>query len=217
MIKFYIQKLIHIIVTPFAKRLLKRLPKDRVVIVSYCRSGTVWLRCLLAGYLDDNVELENIQDYIPDLNGTLTKLKKPVAAKIYCAHAHPKYSFPNTIYLHRDREEVLKSYHKHHNRWNNIRWSFDKFEKYFEGNIVSPMAFSEYHKRWMAKDVYKIKYPFGYNSITRLIDYLGLTRSDHKERLEKTMEKFTRKNMAVMQSRIKQEGGWDNYISVSTL
>jgi len=197
--KFYIQKLIHILVTPFAKRLLKGLPSDSVTIVSYCRSGNTWLRCLLAGYLDDNVELRNLLDYASSLNPTLTKGKKPEITKFYCAHAHPKYSFPNTIYLYRDREEVLESYYKHHNRWNNLDWSFDKFEKYFEGNIVSPMGYSEYHKRWMAKNLYTIKYPFDYVSLSRLISYLGLKKEDHKERLEKVMRKFDRQNMVKMQ------------------
>jgi hypothetical protein len=88
-----------------------KIRKDDIFLVSFPKSGNTWLRFLIANYLYDNVDFNNINNLIPDIhisnNKHLNRIKKQRFIK---SHFTFNSNYPRIIYIKRNIKDVLVSY-----------------------------------------------------------------------------------------------------------
>lgn len=104
-------------------------PTD-IFIVTYPKSGTVWMECLLANALvekrgEDRVNMQTIDDYVPNLcdigldeSLRLRRYADRVGPRVFFSHGlfDPRMLRGQVVYVVRDPRDVLVSYYHHQKR-----------------------------------------------------------------------------------------------------
>jgi hypothetical protein len=113
---------------------------DDVFIVSYPKSGSTWMRFLLANLLAaDAVDFGNLRRIIPDIHqSTANQLDAQPAPRILKSHEYLDPRYRRMIYLVRDPRDVAISYYHHHVRVRAIPEDFPlgRFvERFVEGRL----------------------------------------------------------------------------------
>ncbi|MBZ5734978.1 sulfotransferase domain-containing protein [Nocardioides sp. TRM66260-LWL] len=89
---------------------------DDTMLVSYPRSGSTWMRCLLAAALDPGLDLQGVVlgDVVPDIyqstEGHLRSLPRPLVVK---SHQPPQPGYGRALLLVRHPADVVVSYHRY--------------------------------------------------------------------------------------------------------
>ena len=97
---------------PFVPR---QIWPDDVFFVSYPRSGSTWLRFLLANLVkvgDEAIDFHNVARFIPEV-ADLASGGPYASPRIIRTHAPYQKRYPRTIYLVRDGRDVYLSYYHH--------------------------------------------------------------------------------------------------------
>lgn len=132
---------------------------DDYVIVSYPKSGSTWLRFIIANLINNEidkggkqVDFLTAQLLVPEIskqalyNGAdFESLPSP---RIMRSHSLRKRHFPNVIYLLRDGRDVLVSYYYHFLKFNNFKGNLSEF-------ISSDVRKTEWHDHvtsWLFTD-----------------------------------------------------------------
>jgi Sulfotransferase domain len=148
-------------VRPTARRLLVRyrhygLTRDDVVLAAYPKSGSTWLRFVLAGALSgEDMNFDVIRAVSPPV-GHQHKGPKIVNARGRLVKSHelpvfvpPRGQQPRVICLVRDGRDVAISYFHHLRRAGDISADFDT---YFERLLSGAVAYGSWHghvRRWI--------------------------------------------------------------------
>ncbi len=166
---------------------------DDFVIVSYPKSGSTWLRFIIANLIYDGigrngnqVDFLSAQLLVPEIseqalaNGAdFNSLPPP---RILRSHSAKKQFFPNVIYLLRDGRDVLVSYYYHFAKFNNFKGTISEF-------ISSNLRKSDWHEHvnsWLftgshLSNLYILRYenmildPL--SEVRRLLSFVGLNRT----------------------------------------
>lgn len=94
-----------------------RVYDDDIFLVSYPKSGSTWLRFLIASLKcgQDRVDFTNVDQVIPDIYQDVEKklqaLKRP---RIIKSHEYFEPRYQKVIYVVRDPRDVAVSYYYHH-------------------------------------------------------------------------------------------------------
>ncbi len=136
-----------------------------VFIVSYPKSGTTWVRFLLASILYEKslpevpeipLNINDTQKYAPDINyeyfearmKSLRAYKHLPDPRIFSVHAYYDPQFPKVIYLVRDPQDVMVSYYYYHRRIHaDFNMSIDKF---IINNKMRPGDWGVHVAGWLA-------------------------------------------------------------------
>lgn len=114
---------------PLAHALIKTRATDSY-IVSFPRSGSTWLRTILAGVLDPNVghEPEVFNRILPGVSGRrlplVWSLQDP---RIIHSHTTFRTSIPKAVYVVRDGRDSLVSFYHYSTTRNGIDMPFDEW------------------------------------------------------------------------------------------
>jgi hypothetical protein len=125
--------------TLFQSRYGKRpIYHDDTVIVGYPKSGTTWMRFLIANMLRPDLELtfRNLQEVVPSIHQP--QIFDPNFARPRFLKTHfPAYdAFPRTIYIYRDGRDVMVShYHYAIQKWEHAKKRFtSRFGRFLREN-----------------------------------------------------------------------------------
>jgi len=128
---------------------------DDVIIVSYPKSGSTWLRFLIGNYLTENsVSFLNCKDIIPDIHSSELQFYRNVSSPRFIK-SHFRYvpDYKNVIYLVRDGRDVAVSYYFHSKKFGKIdkEVSFGNFiENYFNKNRLDEFSpWGEHVNSWL--------------------------------------------------------------------
>jgi hypothetical protein len=134
------------------------VPKeDDTYLVSYPRSGSTWLRVLLAEYMysSSGTNLEELQHYIPDIH-VRTHVNEIVSSDFHVVKSHEKYcSAPNimekykrVVYLIRDPRDVILSHYRYHKQLKDFVYDIDEFLNEWLNGRVWPCSWQEHVNSW---------------------------------------------------------------------
>jgi hypothetical protein len=163
MIARYKEKAHHAIIRPFVHRGFRKYTRQEdVFIVTYPKSGTVWMGFTLANIQNliykytDTLNLKDYTNIVPDANFALVKpgwlkqfsgLNSPRA---FTTHATKEFSelLPRVVYITRDPRDVVVSYYHHHRRYfKGFNKSISEFVYDFDN--YSPSSWIEHVEGWM--------------------------------------------------------------------
>lgn len=101
---------------------------DDIFLVSYPRSGSTWLRYILAHVLSasNHVDREMMNQLVPDMYVPVDWAKVP-KPRIIKSHEPFTRSYPNVVYLVRDGRDVACSYYDYFRRNRGYDKSFSEF------------------------------------------------------------------------------------------
>lgn len=111
---------------------------DDVVIVSYPKSGSTWLRFIMANLLSDllldrskEVDFLGAQLLVPEISREAekggAKFNELPSPRILRSHSLYNTSFPRVVYLMRDGRDALISYYHHFRKFNGFEGTLKDF------------------------------------------------------------------------------------------
>lgn len=128
--------------------------KDDVLIVSYPKSGSTWLRFLVANYLTHNkCTFLNHHELIPDVHDSIELVHRAKKPRIIKSHLPFTSSYKKVIYLVRDGRDVAVSYYYHLQKYGKIEKNV-KFSEYLNlfnlGNFYNEFGgWGEHIHSWL--------------------------------------------------------------------
>lgn len=109
----------------------QRYPDD-IFLVSYPKSGSTWLRFMLASYvLGEKCDFRNVHDIIPDIHMNPNQCAHIARPRIIKSHMRYESTYENVIFLVRDGRDVAVSYYFHAQKYDGIDQSVP-FAQYLE-------------------------------------------------------------------------------------
>jgi hypothetical protein len=124
---------------------------DDVVIVSYPKSGSTWLRFIIANLLKPHEEVDflGMQLSVPEISLEACRNGADFAAlpspRVMRSHALYNRRFPKVIYLLRDPRDVLLSYYHHFRKFH----QFDGTLLHFLRSDVRPVEWAQHVNSWI--------------------------------------------------------------------
>ena len=125
--------------TLFQSRYGKRpIYHDDTIIVGYPKSGTTWMRFLIANMLRPDLELtfRNLQEVVPGIHQTQVFDPEFPRPRFIKTHFPAYDEFPRTIYIYRDGRDVMVShYHYAIQKWADAKKKFtNRFDRFVREN-----------------------------------------------------------------------------------
>lgn len=130
-------------------------PTD-VFIVTYPKSGTTWLRFMVANVIHpdpDAVDFENLERIAPDVNHTYFP---PSSLQAYASLPDPRFfgihasydpALHRTVYVMRDPRDVMVSYY-HHHRLTVPGWN-SSLTEFLQATNQWPCSWEEHVRGWL--------------------------------------------------------------------
>ena len=135
--------------------------KTDIFIVTYPKSGSYWMQCLLGNALivkqgEDRINAQSAHHYIPNLNDigadepmALWRYAKRSSPRVFVTHSpfDPRMLKGQVVYVLRDVRDVLVSYYYHERK---MRRDFDaSMSQYIRQNEYYPCAWDEHVRAWL--------------------------------------------------------------------
>lgn len=193
-------------------------PDDRFV-VSYPRSGNLWLRSLI--FIMQNPSLEpnknKVNAHFPDIYKAKDRLSDLPRPRIMKSHELYRPDYLRTIYLVRDGRDVAVSYFNFHQTIHGYSGSFEEFLKIFlNGEKMRYGSWQNHVKQWIllseTTPPITIKYEQIYNepytTLQIVADFLKMDVTD--ERIQCAVQKctFEARKKDVMENNPNYERGY---------
>jgi len=134
---------------------LRSLPRDirsdDTFIVSYPRSGSSWLRRLVATLLDSSTQwtVQNIDEAIPHVYAPTSVLARAKSPRYLKSHQPYQPAYPKVLYLYRDPRDVLLSYHNFYRTILSHDLTLDEFTERFLNGTVQFGRWDDHVDSWM--------------------------------------------------------------------
>lgn len=124
-----------------------------VYIAAYPRSGSTWLRTLLANILDEsaqsNPDVFNLLIPAVSIRNSF-KIHRLVSPRLMMTHGRRRSSIRKKIYLIRDgRDSFISSYHYHITR-ESLPFTIEEFYKLYHSQVYG-LTWGQHTKSWLAK------------------------------------------------------------------
>jgi hypothetical protein len=198
-------KLRHWLVKPKKPQLPKPYPiyPDDVFFVSYPRSGSSWLRPLIAVALNPQSSDEvrkNFNAVIPDMYGAGPRLVEYCRPRMIKSHEPYQPLYPKVIYLYRDGRDVAVSYYNFYRTIRRYRGTFDDFLGLFLKGNVNFGRWDIHVGSWMFGDssapfltvAYEELHRNTSKTVATVMEFLGYSTSD--EVIQKAVAECTFEN-----------------------
>ncbi|HEX9819860.1 MAG TPA: sulfotransferase domain-containing protein, partial [Methylomirabilota bacterium] len=135
-----------------------RLPEviyaDDTFLVSYPRSGSAWLRRLIAAIQDPTREIDvaHIEQWVPDIYAAGAGLEQRARPRIMKSHERFDEAYPRVVYLVRDGRDVAVSYYNLSRTLNGFEGSFDDFlMQFLSGKGLQFGSWSSHVESWLSR------------------------------------------------------------------
>lgn len=138
-------------------RFVRSIRPADVFLVTYPKSGTMWVGFLLANILQGldgpPLNLRTYLKYVPDINdryfegGDLSEFSGTPDPRFFSSHAPYDRAFPRVVYVLRDPRDVMVSYW-HHTKLLNPAWA-PTFEDFILGADQWPGPWDEHVRGWV--------------------------------------------------------------------
>lgn len=196
---------------------------DDIVLASYPKSGSTWLRFIISNVITEQLKLGKIVDF------AVSQELMPAISPLGMAHADPNMlksprffrshsnftpRFPNVIYQLRDGRDVMVSYFFHYIKFKKYSYSFLDFLK--EESVLN--GWKEHVNSWILKNdnrqnLVLVKYEDmiedTYKAVSEMLGSLGYKYK--KEWLNKAIQNSSFKNM----QKIEEQKGLGHVKSVN--
>jgi hypothetical protein len=122
--------------------------------VSYPRSGSAWLRRLIAAVQDPTREIDvaHIEQWVPDIYAAGAGLEHHTRPRIMKSHEPFDEAYPRVVYLVRDGRDVAVSYYNLSRTLNGFEGSFDDFlRRFLSGESLQFGSWSNHVDSWLSR------------------------------------------------------------------
>jgi hypothetical protein len=162
---------------------------DDVFFVSYPRSGSSWLRPLVAAALDPDCSGDvrrNFNAVIPDMYGAGPRLAEYSRPRMIKSHEPYQALYPKVVYLYRDGRDVAVSYYNFYRTVNGYPGTFDDFLNLFVRGQVNFGRWDVHVGSWLFRDCSVPLLAIAYEDLHRkpaatvgsVLEFLGRSISD---------------------------------------
>jgi Sulfotransferase domain len=162
---------------------------DDVFFVSYPRSGSAWLRPLIAAALDPHCSGDvrrNFNAVIPDMYGAGPRLAQHSRPRMIKSHEPYQALYPKVVYLYRDGRDVAVSYHNFYRTVKGYPSTFDEFLELFVRGQVNFGKWDAHVCSWLFRDcsvpllavAYEDLHRNTATTVGRVLKFLGHSISD---------------------------------------
>lgn len=173
---------------------------DDVFFVSYPRSGSSWLRRLIALALNPQSSDEvvnNINAVIPDMYVVGERLAQYSRPRMIKSHELYQPLYPKVIYLYRDGRDVSVSYYNFYRAINQYPGTLDEFLRLFVKGQVGFGRWDMHIRSWMFRESSSSPLAVAYeelhsntnSTVARVMEFLGYSRPP--EAIQKAVEVCT--------------------------
>jgi hypothetical protein len=125
---------------------------DDAFIVSYPRSGSAWLRRLIAQVRDpsSDISVTQIEKYVPDIYAAGAALEESPRPRVMKSHEPYTAAYPRVVYLVRDGRDVAVSYYDFHRALHGYTGSFGDFvERFLTGQGGGFGRWADHVRSWV--------------------------------------------------------------------
>lgn len=182
-------KIRHRISKPERPPLPNPIYPDDVFFVSYPRSGSSWLRPLIAVALNPKSPGEvrkNFNALIPDMYGVGQRLIEYCRPRMIKSHEPYQPLYPKVVYLYRDGRDVAVSYYNFYRTVKQYQRTFDDFLDLFLEGKVNFGRWDTHVISWMFGESSTLLLPVAYEELHRntfktvatVLEFLGHPTSD---------------------------------------
>jgi hypothetical protein len=183
-----------------------RLPKpypihpDDTFFVSYPRSGSSWLRRLIAIALDPHAAeqlRQNINAVIPDMYAVGRRLSEYARPRMIKSHELCQPLYPKVIYLYRDGRDVAISYYNFYRTIKKYPGTLDEFLELFLRGDVEFGRWDSHVRSWVLREpagpflvvAYEDLHQNTRGVVAAVLDFLGYSAPD--EAIQRAIEECT--------------------------
>jgi hypothetical protein len=162
---------------------------DDVYFVSYPRSGSSWLRPLIAVALNPQSADQVRKDFnavIPNMYAAGPGLAEYRRPRMIKSHEPYQPLYPKVVYLYRDGRDVAVSYYNFYQTIRKYRGTFDDFLGLFTSGTVSFGRWDAHVDSWMLADspgpflavAFEELHQNTTETVARVLEFLGHSTSD---------------------------------------
>jgi hypothetical protein len=188
------------IITYSPSPVYKNVSQDDLFLVSYPKSGNIWLRYILATLISSKKDYRtNLPEPVSGAYQTaLAFTNSDNRPRIIKSHRAYTVLYSKVIYIHRDPRDVVISYYSHHKKYQTeFDTPLETYIREFVNGTMSPFGPWDKHLRsWMKSPLLKknklliLKYEDlksdRFRSLKKISDFLSLNSDD--EEIELAME-----------------------------
>jgi len=137
---------------------------DDVFLVSYPKSGSTWMRFLLANYISNGqVDILQINSVVPDVHFNPQDIVETLDPRIIKTHESYNPKYKRIVYIVRDGRDVAVSYYSHLKKFRQLadNISFSVYLDSYIGGELDPYGpWGEHVDGWLngAKNILVIRY-----------------------------------------------------------
>lgn len=173
---------------------------DDVFFVSYPRSGSSWLRRLIATALNPqsfDEAYKNINALIPDMYVVGPRLAQYSRPRMIKSHELYEPLYPTVVYLYRDARDVAVSYYNFYRTIKQYGGTLDEFLRLFVNGDVDFGKWDNHVRSWLIHEhprrlltvAYEGLHQSTGETVSRVMEFLGHSTSN--EAIQKAVEQCT--------------------------